>query len=122
MRSCYRRDGIRFNRKFLGVKQACRKDTLKDPPRGEFAFARAAGQQPVSAQAARAYRRGMLEEAGVEKKVSPHQLRHTDATHRLNAGAERVDIQALLGHESISTTQIDTHVGQERMERVVGRL
>ena len=34
----------------------------------------------------------------------------------------RVDIKALLGHESISTTQIDTHVGQERMERVVGRL
>ena len=29
MRSCYRRDGIRFNRKFLGVKQACRKDTLE---------------------------------------------------------------------------------------------
>ena len=76
----------------------------------------------MSAQAARAYLRGMLEEAGVEKKVSPHQLRHTDATHRLNAGAERVDFQALLGHESISTTQIDTHVGQERMERVVGRL
>ena len=37
-------------------------------------------------------------------------------------GAERVDIQALLGHESISTTQIDTNVGQERMEQVVARL
>ena len=44
------------------------------------------------------------------------------ATHRLNAGAERVDIKALLGHESIATTQIDTNVGQERMEQVVGRL
>jgi site-specific recombinase XerD len=38
------------------------------------------------------------------------------------AGAERADIQALLGHESVATTQIDTHVGQERMEQVVARL
>lgn len=37
-------------------------------------------------------------------------------------GAELVDIQALLGHESISTTQIYSHVGQARMEQVVGRL
>ena len=76
----------------------------------------------MSAQAARAYLRGMLEEAGIEKKISPHQLRHTYATNLLNAGAERVDFQALLGHESIATTQIYTNVGQERMEQVVGRL
>ena len=38
------------------------------------------------------------------------------------AGAEWVDIEALLGHESIATTQIYTNVGQERMEQVVGRL
>jgi integrase/recombinase XerD len=95
---------------------------LKDQPRGEFAFARAAGQQPVSAQAARAYLRGMLQKAGIDKKISPHKLRHTYATNLLNAGAELVDIQALLGHESISTTQIYTNVGQERMEKVVGRL
>jgi integrase/recombinase XerD len=95
---------------------------LKDQPRGEYVFARVAGQKPVFSQAARAYLRGMLQKAGIEKKISPHQLRHTDATHLLNAGAERVDIQALLGHKSIATTQIDTHVGQERMEKVVARL
>jgi site-specific recombinase XerD len=76
----------------------------------------------VSAQAARAYLRGMLQKAGIDQKISPHKLRHTYATHRLNAGAELVDIKALLGHESISTTQIDTNVGQERMEQVVARL
>jgi integrase/recombinase XerD len=65
-----------------------------------------AGQKPVSSQAARADWRGMLQKAGIEKKISPHKLRHTDATNLLNAGAERVDINALLGHESISTTQI----------------
>ena len=95
---------------------------LKDQPRGEYVFARTAGQKPVSAQAARAYLRGMLQKAGIEKKISRHKLRHTYATNLLNAGAELVDIKALLGHESIATTQIYTNVGQERMERVVGRL
>jgi integrase/recombinase XerD len=95
---------------------------LKDPPRGEFVFARAAGQKPVSSQAARAYLRGMLQKAGIEKKISPQKLCHNDDTNRLNAGAEWVDIKALLGHESISTTQIDTHVGQARMEQGVARL
>ena len=89
---------------------------------GEFAFARAAGQKPVSSQAARAYLRGMLKQAGIDKKISPHKLRHTYATNLLNAGADLVDIQALLGHSTINTTQIYTHVGQERMEQVVARL
>ena len=95
---------------------------LKDRARGEFVFARATGQKPVSAQAARAYLRLMLKQAGIDKKISPHKLRHTYATNLLNAGAELVDIKALLGHESIATTQIYTNVGQERMEQVVGRL
>ena len=95
---------------------------LKDQPRGEYVFARAAGQKPASSQAARAYLRGMLQKAGIDKKISPHKLRPTYATPLLNAGAKRVDIKALLGHESIATTQIYTHVGQKRMEKVVARL
>jgi hypothetical protein len=47
---------------------------LKDRVRGEFVFARATGQKPVSAQAARAYLRGMLQKAGIDKKISPHKL------------------------------------------------
>ena len=49
---------------------------LKDRPKGEFVFARAAGQKPVSSQAARAYLRGMLQKAGIEKKISPNKLRY----------------------------------------------
>ena len=95
---------------------------LKDQPRGEFVFAKAPGQKPVSSQAARAYLRGMVQKAGIEKKISPHKLRHTYATNLLNAGAELVDIKALLGHESIATTQIYTNVGQDRMAAVVSKL
>jgi integrase/recombinase XerD len=94
---------------------------LKDRNRAEAVFAKANGK-PLSPQAARAYLRGMLRKAGIEKKISPHKLRHTYATNLLNAGAELVDIQALLGHESVATTQIYTNVGQERMEQVVARL
>jgi site-specific recombinase XerD len=66
---------------------------------------------------------GDAEEGGDRQEDFPAQITpHTDATNLLNAGAERVDIKALLGHESIATTQIDTNVGQERMEQVVGRL
>jgi site-specific recombinase XerD len=49
-------------------------------------------------------------------------LRHTYATNPLDAGAERVDINVLLGHESIATTRIYTDGGLARMEQVVGRL
>lgn len=95
---------------------------LKDRSKGEYVFARALGQKAVSRQSAGAYLRLMLKKAGIEKKISPHKLRHTYATNLLNAGAELVDIKALLGHESIATTQIYTNVGQERMERVVSKL
>ena len=88
---------------------------LKDQPKGGFVFASAPGQKPVFAQAARAYLRGMLQKAGIDKKISPHKLRHTYATTLLNTGAERVDIQALLGHATLTTTQIYTNVGQDRM-------
>ena len=94
---------------------------LKDRNRGESVFAKKDGK-PVSPQATRIYLRGMLQKAGIEKKISPHKLRHTYATNLLNAGAELVDIKALLGHESVATARIYTNVGQERMEKVVGRL
>jgi integrase/recombinase XerD len=70
----------------------------------------------------RAYLRRLIARAGIEKHVTPHKLRHTYATRLLEAGAQLVDIQALLGHADIGSTQVYTHVGEDRMAELVSKL
>ncbi|NIA20903.1 MAG: tyrosine recombinase XerC [Anaerolineaceae bacterium] len=62
-----------------------------------------------------------LAEAGLDPSVSPHTLRHSFATHMLNRGADLRAVQELLGHRSLSTTQIYTHVTMRRMQEVYNR-
>lgn len=85
----------------------------------EYLFAKKPGGKPPGAHAARAYLKKLIDKAGIDKKVTPHKLRHTYATRLLEKDVQLVDIQALLGHESIATTQIYTHAGQERLSKLV---
>ncbi len=59
------------------------------------------------------------QQAGIERRVTPHMLRHTCATHLLDAGADIRIVQRLLGHASISTTEIYTHVSDASLQRAV---
>jgi integrase/recombinase XerD len=73
---------------------------------------------PLSRQSAWVILRSAAEKAGVAKQISPHTLRHSFATHLLDGGADVRVVQELLGHASVTTTQVYTLVTVDRLREV----
>ena len=78
--------------------------------------------RPITGDAVRRAIRSAGEDAGITRPVSPHTLRHCYATHLLERGADIQQIQRLLGHKSIETTAIYTHLTDSSIERVTEAL
>lgn len=74
--------------------------------------------EPITSRSIERMMKKYLAEAGLSSEYTPHALRHSFATHLLDAGADLRSVQELLGHASLSTTQIYTHVTVERLKRV----
>ena len=72
-------------------------------------------------QSVRSKLRRLAKEAGLDRRVTPHMLRHTAATLLIESGVDIRFVQRLLGHSSIATTEIYTHVSDEALRATIER-
>ncbi len=98
-------------------QSATEKESSPSPDKHRPLFVSRRGDRIYPVAVGRIVRRYLDRVSEVEKK-SPHVIRHSFATHLLNRGADLAAVKELLGHESLSTTQIYTHVSTERMKKV----
>jgi integrase/recombinase XerC len=92
---------------------------LLEPPSGEEFVFRAHRDQPdaILPRVVQLRLKRYLAAAGLDPTITPHKLRHSYATHLLDAGADLRSVQELLGHAHLVTTQVYTHVSTERLKK-----
>jgi integrase/recombinase XerD len=95
------------------IKKYIERKKTKSP----FVFSKKNGK-PLSSDTIQKIVKAAAEKAGIQKRVTPHTLRHSYATHLLEAGENIRKIQELLGHNDLSTTQIYTKISAEELKKV----
>ena len=98
-----------YDRNMIDAKRGCE----------DYVFLSARRGTPLSRITVFYWVKELAAQAGVTKTVSPHTFRHSFATHLLEGGANLRAIQAMLGHESIATTEIYTHVDSSRLRQEI---
>ncbi|WP_411273424.1 site-specific tyrosine recombinase XerD [Daejeonella sp.] len=88
------------------------------PGKGDFVFLNRRGS-PISRVMVFLIIKGLAKSAGISKSISPHTFRHSFATHLIEGGADLRAVQEMLGHESITTTEIYTHLDRDYLREVI---
>jgi len=91
------------------------KKYLENNPNNKYLFSE---EKPLTPRNIQTIMKRLSKKANINKKITPHTLRHSFATHLLENGANLAEIQQLLGHENLETTRIYTHISQEQLKKI----